>query len=315
MTGRPSSYDFGAFLRDFSAFARALQPISLAGPTISGPGWMRHLDEFLVNEPGVRLVTLHRYPLQLCFVPRGSPRYPTIANLISASASTGLADSFSRYVTIAHARGLPVRIDEFNTVSCGADRAVSTTFASAIWALDALFEMVRIGVDGVNIHTFPGAGYELFTFSRMNREWRAAVAPEYYGLLMFAEAAPPGSQLLRISGSHTGPAKVWATRSPDGRIRVVLINKDASRRLVATLHLPSIAPATIERLKAPGIAASGNVTLGGRSFGSPSDSGLLQGPSRPASLTPDDGRFVVNLPAGSAALVTVPSTHASTAAK
>jgi hypothetical protein len=315
VTGRRSTYDFSAFVRDFGAFARTLSPLPLAGPTISGPGWMRRLDEFLAAEPRVGLVTLHRYPLQLCFVPRESPRYPTIPNLLSASASTGLADGFTRYVAIAHSRGLPLRIDEFNTVSCGADRAVSRTFASALWALDALFEMARIGVDGVNIHTFPGAGYALFNFSRLNGKWRAAVAPEYYGLLMFTQAAPPGSQLLRVSGGHTGPAKIWATRTNDGQIRVVLINKDPSRRLVAVLRLPSTGTATLERLQAPGIAASGNVTLGGRGFGSWSDSAMLRGPPQTTSLTTADGTLVVKVPAGSAVLLTVPSAHAVAAAR
>jgi hypothetical protein len=313
VTGRRSTYDFSAFIRDFGAFARALARFPLAGPTISGPAWMRRLGEFLAAEPRVGLVTLHRYPLQLCFVTRGSPRYPTIGHLLSDSASTGLADGFRRYVAIAHSRGLPLRIDEFNTVSCGADGAVSRTFASALWALDALFEMERVGVDGVNIHTFPGAGYALFNFSHMNGKWWAAVAPEYYGLLMFTQAAPPGSQLLRVSSEHTGPAKIWATHLTDGRIRVVLINRNASRRVVATLRLPSTGTATLERLEAPGIAASGKVTLGGRGFGSWSDSGLLRGPPKETWLTPADGTFVVNLPAGSAALLTVRSTYASAA--
>jgi hypothetical protein len=315
VTGRRSTYGFSAFVRDFGAFAHALSPIPLAGPTISGPSWMRRLDEFLAAEPGVGLVTLHRYPLQLCFVSRRSSRYPTIANLLSTSASTGLADGFTRYVAIAHSRGLALRIDEFNTVSCGADTAVSRTFASALWALDALFEMARIGVDGVNIHTFPGAGYALFDFSRVNGKWRAAVAPEYYGLLMFTQAAPPGSQLLRVAGVHTGPAKIWATRASDGQIRVVLINKDASHQLVAVLRVPMTGTATLERLEAPGITAAENVTLGGRGFGSWSDSGLLRGPPRPTSLTTTDGTLVVNVPGGSAALLTLPRAHAAAAAR
>ena len=299
---------FESFTRDFSAFAGALPTVPLAGPTVSGPGWMRRLDAFLGAEPRVRVVTLHRYPLQLCFTPRGSSRYPTIGNLLSARASDGLAQSFARYVAIAHARGLPLRIDEFNSVSCGADKPVSTTFASALWALDALFEMARVGVDGVNVHTFPGAGYELFRFSRANGRWQAAVAPEYYGLMMFAQAAPPGSRLLRLSPAPAGRVKVWATRAPDGRIRVVLINKDLARPVTVALHLPSTATATLERLEQSGApaSASGTVTLGGRTFGSASDSGQLQGRSDLASVAPSHGTFVVSMPAASAALLTVP---------
>jgi hypothetical protein len=303
--GRPSNYDFVSFTGDFRAFAHALRPIPLAGPTVSGPGWTRRLDEFLAAEPGIRLVTLHHYPLQLCFVSRQSPRYPTINHLLTATASSGLAESFSPYVAIAHARGLPLRVDELNTVSCGADAAVSTTFASALWALDTLFEMARVGVDGVNLHTFPGAGYELFHFSHATGKWRATIAPEYYGLLMFADAAPPGSELLSVLGARRGPVKIWATLAPDRRIRVLAINKNASRPAMATIRLPAMGTATLERLQAPSLSASTQVTLGGRSFGSPSDSGLLTGQPQRTPLTPTHGRYVVNLPAASAALLTL----------
>ena len=43
-------------------------------------------------------------------------------------------------------------------------RGVSDTFASALWVLDTLFNLAAVGVDGVNVHTLPGAAYELFTF-------------------------------------------------------------------------------------------------------------------------------------------------------
>ncbi len=206
VTGRPHDYDFNAFSDDFTAVGGAVSEPPLAGPSFGGLGWIGHVAEFLRAEPRVRVVTLHRYPLQLCFTKPGSPRYPTIANLLSDRASAGLADGFVGAAGIAHAHGLPVRIDELNTVACGADAAISNTFASALWSLDTLFQMARVGIDGVNIHTFPGAGYELFRFIRAGGRWRGSVAPQYYGLLMFAQAAPPGSQLLSDLGHRGGPA-------------------------------------------------------------------------------------------------------------
>ena len=35
--------------------------------------------------------------------------------------------------------------------------------------------------------------------TRRQAVWRASVEPEYYGLMMFAQTAPPGSRLLTIS--------------------------------------------------------------------------------------------------------------------
>ena len=92
--GRPRDYGFSSFLHDFTTFAGALPNVALAGPSTGGLGWRRYLPQFLGSQPQVKLVTVHRYPLQLCFVARSSPRYPTIAHLLSAPASTGLAESF-----------------------------------------------------------------------------------------------------------------------------------------------------------------------------------------------------------------------------
>jgi hypothetical protein len=36
-------------------------------------------------------------------------------------------------------------------------------------ALDGMFELARVGADGVNINTFPGVGTSLFSFQRMEQ--------------------------------------------------------------------------------------------------------------------------------------------------
>ena len=97
-------------------------------------------------------------------------------------------------MSVAHAHSLPFRLTEINSASCqGARRASRDTFASALWALDTLFNLASVGVDGVNFHMLPGSDYELFTVSHTaSGAWQAFVHPEYYGLLMFAQAFPPG---------------------------------------------------------------------------------------------------------------------------
>jgi len=302
--GRAPGYDFPAFIRDVARIGGALPPLPLAGPTTGAPKWMAHTGQFLAAEPRVGLVTLHRYPLQQCFIKRASPQYPTIAHMLAGTASTGLANSVTRYAAISHAHGLPLRIDEMNTVSCGGARGVSDAFASALWALDALFEMARVGVDGVNIHTYPGSTYELFSVTHVHGKWRATVAPEYYGLMTFAQAAPPGSHLLRLSERGARAVKAWATRAPDGRTRVVLINDSPTRASFVVVKARG-GPATLERLQAPSLTATHGVTLGGQSFGSASATGLLAGRPRTVTVAPAAGQYVVKVPAGSAALLTL----------
>ncbi len=301
--GRPKSYDEAAFTRDFAGFTGALPGVPLAGPSLSGMMWTRDLGQFLAAEPHLGLVTLHRYPLQVCLTPRTSARYPTIARLLSPATSTDLADSFAPYVALARAHGLSLRVDELNTVSCGADPAVSKSFASALWALNTLFGLARVGVSGVNVHTFPGAGYELFKISRQSGQWRAVVSPEYYGMLMFAEATPPGSHLLSVSPTGIRGVNVWATRATDGTVRVVLTNEDSTAHELAVRMPGKFKGATLARLTAPSPSASSGVTLGGQSFGAQTSTGRLAGRPDSAPVATAQGRYAVSLPAASAAML------------
>jgi hypothetical protein len=301
--GRSKSYDEAAFTHDFAGFIGALPHVPIAGPSLSGMMWTRDLGEFLAAEPQLGLVTLHRYPLQVCLTPSTSARYPTIARLLSPATSTELADSFAPYVALARARGLSLRIDELNTVSCGADPAVSRSFASALWALNTLFGLASVGVSGVNVHTFPGAGYELFKITDAGGHWRAAVSPEYYGMLMFAEATPAGSHLLSVSPTGIPGVNVWATRATDGTVRVVLTNDSSTAHDVGVRMPGKFKGTMLVRLTAPSARATSGVTLGGQSFGAQTSTGRLAGTAQTSSVSSDDGRYAVALPAASAAML------------
>jgi hypothetical protein len=304
VTGRPRSYDFSSFAGDFNAVAQGLPNLPLAGPAFGGFSWTPHLAEFLSSAPSVALVTLHRYPLQHCFIKPDSPRYATIDHLLAPRSSVGLANSFAPYAAVAHARGRPLRVDEFNTVSCGAVRSVSQSFASALWAPDALFALARAGVDGVNLHTFPGAGYELFTFNRTSGRWSARVYPEYYGLLLFARAAPAGSRLLPAAASGPAAVRIWATSARDGSTRVLLVNDDRSRQHVAAVRVVGAGgAASLIRMLAPSAEATTGVTLGGASFGEQTTNGSLD--PHADGIGAHGGRYFVTLPAASAALLTI----------
>jgi hypothetical protein len=248
-------------------------------------------------------VTLHRYGLRGCLVSPGSPRYHTIANLLSASASAGLADGIAPYTRLK----LPVRVDEINSVNCGGVSGVSDTFASALWALNTLFELARVGVSGVNFHTFDGAHYAPFEFQQANGVWQARVEPLYYGLLMFAQAAPPGSRMLQSSVSRPGAVHVWPLRTPTGELRIVIINESTTRpRTVAVSAPDHHGAADVQRLRAPSVQSKHDVTLGGLGFGEWTTTGVLAGSPRHEHVgRTAGGEYRVRVPAGSAALLTV----------
>jgi hypothetical protein len=178
--------------------------------------------------------------------------------------------------------------------------------ASSLWLMDTLFTMASDGVDGADIHTYPGASNGLFDFDLARGQWRGIVHPFYYGALMFAQAAPAGSRLLRVSSGSGSEVRTWATLAPDRRIRVLLINDSLTRSALARVRTPvSAGAASIERLQASSAYATSGVTLGGRSFGARTRTGVLA-PAEPKALVPRSGTYAVTLPAGSAALLTLP---------
>jgi Glycosyl hydrolase family 79 C-terminal beta domain len=307
VTGRPAGYDFSAFTRDFVHVAGALPRGSLAGPALGTPPWTRHLGNLLAAEPRLTLLTLHRYPLQRCFTTPSSPRYPTIRNLLSPRSTVGLADGLIPAIRSAHRRGIGARLDEINSVACSGSVGVSDTFASALWALAVSFELARVGVDGVNFHTFPGAAYQLFNFQGTGRGRTAVVYPEYYGLMMFAQAAPPGSRLVLARQLTPGQVGAWATRDHAGTTRVALINDSPTRSRSVALRVPGTRGlGAIERLTASSLRATTGVAIGGQSFGAATSTGTLAGRPQETLLAPHAGRYVVTVPAASAALLTVP---------
>jgi Glycosyl hydrolase family 79 C-terminal beta domain len=301
---RGRHYNLSAMTNDFTQWSTVLPNLPLAGPALSAPGWMSGLAGFLAAEPRVRVVTYHRYPLRACVNDPTSPLFASIPNLLSDSSSSGLAQAVAPYAAVAHARGLAFRLGELNSASCRGRLGVSNTFASALWALDTMFNMASVGVDGVNIHTLPGAPYELATYTQFPGAWQAFVHPEYYGLLMFAQAFPPGARLLPVT-APSGPVKIWATQASDGTIRVVLINKDTTSAHSVQLQLPGgEAGASLEWLQAPSASSTTGVTLGGQTFGAQTTTGSFAGPESTVPVYPSLGPYSIELPPASAVMLT-----------
>jgi hypothetical protein len=306
--GRPHGYGFSAYDREFTSFAKVLpRDVPLAGPETGGPRFIAQTPNFVRSQPRVGVVTLHLYPLRRCFVSPRAPAYPSIAHLLAAGSSAGLAATIAPYVPIAHAHGATLRIAEMNSVSCGGASGVSDRFASALWVLDALFHLAQEGVDGVNFHTSTQAIYRPFSFEHVGGRWTATVKPEYYGLYTFAHVAPAGSKLLKVSAPSDESLRVWATRARDGREQVLLINTSAGSSRTVALRLRA-APgrrASVAILTAPSLGSPHGIRLGGQFFARNTTTGALTGDrvvAHPKELR--SGVYVVRVPAGSAAILT-----------
>jgi hypothetical protein len=302
--GRPRSYNFSDYLREFSSFAGALPGSAhVAGPSSGSQTYLTVLGSFLNAERRVSLATVHAYALKHC----SASAHVTTGELLADSSSSGLAASLLPQLRAAAHHHVPLRVDEMNAVTCGGQLGVSNVYASSLWALDTLFAMARNGVNGINIHTQPGSINEVIGASQVGGSWRAVVHPEYYGLMMFAQAAPAGSRLLQVSGAGTGGGalKAWATRAPDGHVRVVLINRAPGTRTASVrISGGNGRPVTVERLQAPSLGATSGVTIGGQTFGASTTTGMPAGPSRLETVKPSGGGYTVSVPGYSAALLT-----------
>ncbi len=304
---RAPTYAPGNYVSEVARTLRVVPRLPIAGPETGTPPWADAFDGLLSPRSQVRILTSHAYGLNQCVTTPSSPAYPSVPNLLSLDASRGEVSQIGPYVALAHRNGAAYRIDEMGSISCNGRLGVSNTLASALWVMDALFTMAGDGVDGVNLHTYPSSANGLFDFALAHGHWQASVHPLYYGALMFAQAAPAGSQLLRVVSGSSGPLRAWATLAPDHRVRVLLINDSLSAPALAVVRTPVVpGPASVERLRASSAYATSGLTLGGQSFGAASPTGVLA-PPRPQAVAPRDGAYSVTLAPGSAALLTLPA--------
>jgi hypothetical protein len=291
------------YSRDFRSYARVLRRIApnvpLAGPALANP--QRHLAwlMWLLSRPhaGLGIVSAHRYPYSAC-VRRTAHNYPTVARLLSDNASAGLARSVRSAVRLAHRARLPFRLTEVNSVTCGGLRGVSDTFATALWAPDALFELLRAGVDGVNVHMRANTINAPFALTRHGLVAR----PLMYGLLLFKRMLGRDSQLIptRLRATRSPRLKAWSVRV--GRTLHVLLIDKGDRSVRVRLRIPARGAATVERLLAPSAGARWGVTLAGQRL---DGSGAWQGERVSETVAPTARGYLVTVPRLSAAFLAV----------
>lgn len=288
----------------FGVYARALQRVDpgvpLLGPALAEPSsHLRFVSTLLRGpHPGLRAITVHRYPYSQCAAP-GARTFPTIARVLSEHATAGMAQTIRPAVALARRAGVPLRLTEMNSVTCGGRSGVSDTFATALWAPDALFEMLGAGAASASIHVRADAINEAFSLSA-----RGLIAhPLLYGMVLFARTLGSNPQLVSLT-LRTGSdlhLKAWAVRVRGGALNVLLIDKGA-RNAHVTLALPAQGPATVQRLLAPSVRARSGVTLGGQQLGADA---RWTGRRQTETITAGRRGYSLTVPGMSAALVTV----------
>jgi hypothetical protein len=195
-------------------------------------------------------------------------------------------------------------VDEINGVSCGGEAGLSNSFGEALWALNVLPALWQAGVQGVNFQTADGNVNQVITAKHSASGWHVSVEPEYYGLLTFADAAPAGSHLLRISKPGLAHFYQFAVRAPDGSERVVLTNVGSVAHAIGVTTSRTRGTGSVSLLSARSLNATNGTTLAGQSLSA--RTGQLAGTPSLMVVRPNArGVYAVRVPAHAAAILTL----------
>src|ERR1700730_6720250 len=251
---RQPGYAYDDYLREYRTWRDALRKgipdIAFAGPDVAGAAdWVTKFGSDEGRD--IRLLTHHYYR-------EGQNPTSTIEKLLHTDPKLGPILATMR--AASESWGLPYRICETNSFSGGGRPGVSDTLAAALWVLDFMFTLASAGCAGVNMETGVNQRGFISSYSPIGDDEQAHywAAPEYYGMLAFAQAGAG-----RIIGStiETGDknVKTYATQPGRDRIVVTLINKEPSYDAMMVMEAGASAPfrrGSLVRLLGPTLRAS-----------------------------------------------------------
>ena len=321
---RPESYDFDEMIVESDGFFTRFETLvdttrPIIGPTMTlfrsriedDPDWTLRLPEY-IDALGTRVgaISQNRYPTSDCTTNPNSVRFASVENLLNDRSSIQQASLFTEFIADANEAGLPFWINEHNTASCGGTDGSSNTFASALWFLDATFAWVAEGAEAVFVPFIRTGFYAPFlSVEDLSNQgsWSSTVFPMYYGMEMFAQTAGNNRVLVESEQITNSNVRAWVTRDEDGFLYVLLVNKDLDDSGRARVLLPgSTDVATAVRLLSPSVDATSGITLGGLTWDGVNGP-VPNGTPTSEMVTPDaEGIYALELPAASAALVTIP---------
>ena len=227
--------------------------------------------------------------------------------LLTPAAATSGPSWLAPAVKAVHAYGVPYRVAELGAISDGGEQGVANTFASALWAVDTMFQYANIGVDRVNWEASNGNYNDPFYFTTSTSHGVTTytlnpVNPIYYGLLFFQVALGDGAQMLPVELSTPANLTAWATVPASRTPRIAIINKDKTLSGTVAITVPGYSQATVLRLTAPSYTSTTGVTFAGQTLDGSQD-GKLQGIHRIETIEGTDGVFQIPMSTTSAALV------------
>jgi len=304
---RPADYNYDAWLKDYrrykAAIRAALPKARFAGPDLAGAAeWMSHFAQDEGKD--IALLTAHHY-----IMGQANPAATIETMLAEEKKYQGALASFADTMK---AHRIDWRMCETASFSGGGKDGVSNTFASALWVLDYLFVLASYGCAGVNMETGVNHLGKISYYTPITDDLNGhyGAAPEYYGLLAFAQAGFGGMSPVTVKANGVN-LTAWSVRDINTAQRVVVvINKDAAQDADISIkginmEGPNIKPNVVMkrgramRLTGPALTARDGILLGGAPVAADGTwSGAKYEPVKVAN-----GTASLRVPAASAALV------------
>jgi hypothetical protein len=306
---RPPTYGVGEYLGEAQAYRQALSAatpgLAVYGPALTeANSWLNQMGS---TAQSFTALTQHYYPIKACVPAKlGEPLRPTAAELLSPAVRQREDEVLASLVNAGSLFARPTRIGETNSVACPGDAAASPGFAGALWALDWTLRAASSGATGVSFHGALGvcSVYRespiCASSDRGAQTGAVAAQPEYYGLLAARQLEVGRFVPTRLSAPLQPSVTTWATRAPDGTIRIVLDNLATAGSTQPLVISTAGYTVTQQTLSAPAFDASRGISLGGAEVTS-------AGRWRPKLARPSRGRRSVriDLRPASAVIVTL----------
>ncbi|MGA7156116.1 MAG: hypothetical protein WBY53_04680 [Acidobacteriaceae bacterium] len=239
-----------------AAIVAAAPSVSFAGPAAASNvyGWTLPFGEY-VTRSEINLLT-QEYTT-------GAAADASVDGLVAPDPA--LATELLELHYGAQSIDVPFRLDGCAAYEDGGVAGVSDAYASALWAIDTLFQSALGGASGVH---FKAGGQQPCTPIADNHGAVIGPTPIFYGLLL-SSLAGDGTMLATQLSAASLNVTAYAVQSAAGGMSVVIVNKDATQNLDLSVTLPQqMTAASLQQMaqlsagaSAPSLSALDGVTL------------------------------------------------------
>ncbi len=291
---RPKVYSIADYQAEWNTYYTAVK-VALPNAPFAGPDVSDNLlwaNTFATdNGKNVNLLDVHYYV--------DGPATDSSINVKTILESDADLDSYLNSISAtALVAGVGYRITETNSIWGGGKAGVSDTFAGSLWALDMMWTIAEKNGQGVNFHGGDGLLYSPLTTA--NGIWTAN--PEYYAMLAFQYCAAGGTVIPLTTSNPSYNCNAFACVKGDNTCVVTLINKEQAQDINFTIQPgKTVSKITIARLSGPSLTSKTGITFAGSIVAA--DGTFV--PGKAEQITVNKNSFVVKVPRGSAAVITI----------